>query len=258
MPLRKTEAVVLKTYPYGETSLIVHLISPWRGKLHLLAKGARRSRSKALSGLEPFCLVEVMYFEKEDRELHTVRESTLLQANTPFRENLSSWALANLFFEVVDKVSVSGEQQKSLFDLAGVFLRQVGEWDKVESASYLPFLYALLKGQGVAPLIARCVECGGKKTFVGIAIEKGGVLCQSCHNKLTDRESYSFFPLKEGTRKILLHFLLNWDPASTGRTIRLSRQQEKELLDLFERMCRVHLHTHLKSLPMLQQLMEKK
>ena len=47
---------VLHTYPYSETSLIVEVFTRSSGRVPLVAKGARRSRSGALMQFQPFHL----------------------------------------------------------------------------------------------------------------------------------------------------------------------------------------------------------
>jgi DNA repair protein RecO (recombination protein O) len=47
---------VLHTYPYSETSLIVEVFTRTSGRVPLVAKGARRSRSGALMQFQPFNL----------------------------------------------------------------------------------------------------------------------------------------------------------------------------------------------------------
>src|SRR4029077_19048733 len=50
----KTEAIVLRSIRYGEADRILHLYTPYHGRLSALAKGARRARSRFGARLEPF------------------------------------------------------------------------------------------------------------------------------------------------------------------------------------------------------------
>ena len=47
----ETEAIVLRTVPFGETSQVVHLATPEHGMVAALAKGARAETLMGLSGL---------------------------------------------------------------------------------------------------------------------------------------------------------------------------------------------------------------
>jgi DNA repair protein RecO (recombination protein O) len=50
----KTEAIVLRTMRYGEADRILHLYTPYRGRVGAIAKGVRRSKSRFGGRLEPF------------------------------------------------------------------------------------------------------------------------------------------------------------------------------------------------------------
>jgi len=56
---------VLKCGDYLETSKIVTVLTPDRGKLAGLVKGAKRPRSRFGSSLEPVTYIELLFYEKE-------------------------------------------------------------------------------------------------------------------------------------------------------------------------------------------------
>ncbi|MDZ7795734.1 MAG: recombination protein O N-terminal domain-containing protein [Candidatus Marinimicrobia bacterium] len=62
--LKNTLAFVLKINPKGETSSVVHAFSRDFGKLILIAKGARTSRSPFKGLFEPFSLLNIHFNEK--------------------------------------------------------------------------------------------------------------------------------------------------------------------------------------------------
>ena len=55
----KTEALVLKRTNYGETDRILTILTP-EGKKSVLAKAARKERSKLAGGIEMFCRSEIV------------------------------------------------------------------------------------------------------------------------------------------------------------------------------------------------------
>lgn len=71
----RTEAIVLRAMDYGETSQIVTLYTRRHGTIAVIAKGARRPKSKFGSALQPMSYVQVVYYYKENRDLHTLSES---------------------------------------------------------------------------------------------------------------------------------------------------------------------------------------
>ena len=68
-----TDFLVLRKTAYGETSLIVAGITPDRGQVHLMLKGARRLGKRSFPALDLFRLVRVCYHEGKG-EIHTPRD----------------------------------------------------------------------------------------------------------------------------------------------------------------------------------------
>ncbi len=80
MPLHETESIVLRSYDLAEADRIVVFFTRQSGVIRGVAKGARRAKSKFGSSLEPFSEITLEYFEKEDRELVSVRRADLLRS----------------------------------------------------------------------------------------------------------------------------------------------------------------------------------
>jgi DNA repair protein RecO (recombination protein O) len=66
----KTEAIVLKTMKYRDTSKIVTLFTKNYGKLSAVAKGARDRNLRFGSALDSLSHVQVVLYKKEGADLH--------------------------------------------------------------------------------------------------------------------------------------------------------------------------------------------
>ena len=78
MPLFETESLVLKSYNLAEADRIVVFFTRQHGIVRGVAKGAKRLKSRFGSTLEPFSTVTLEYFQKEDRELTSIRHIDLI------------------------------------------------------------------------------------------------------------------------------------------------------------------------------------
>ena len=65
MPVRVSEAFVLRTYPFQEGDLIVSFFTRDQGRLRGVAKRAKRLKSVFGSTLERLSQVRVSYYQKE-------------------------------------------------------------------------------------------------------------------------------------------------------------------------------------------------
>ena len=56
-----TQGIILSRTDYGEADRILTLLTPDHGKLHLLAKGVRKVKSKLAGGIELFSISHITY-----------------------------------------------------------------------------------------------------------------------------------------------------------------------------------------------------
>lgn len=80
MGLIETEALILKSYSLAEADKIVVFLTQNQGLVRGVAKGAKRLKSKFGGSLEPFSIVQITYFQKEERELVAIREGELIKS----------------------------------------------------------------------------------------------------------------------------------------------------------------------------------
>ena len=66
---RQGEAIVLRTWPFHESDLIVSLLTREQGKLKGVARAALKSRRRFGGALEPMTLVRAHYVERPRQEL---------------------------------------------------------------------------------------------------------------------------------------------------------------------------------------------
>src|SRR6058998_1012440 len=81
MALVNTEAIVLRTYNLAEADRIVLCLTRSAGLVRAVARGARRMRSTFGAALEPFTLIRLAFYEKENRELVTITDAEILKSH---------------------------------------------------------------------------------------------------------------------------------------------------------------------------------
>ena len=72
---------VLRGVDFSETSRIVTFLTPGRGRLACLAKGARRRRSPFQAMLDTLNRDEIVYYWKDGREVQQLGEAALLDGS---------------------------------------------------------------------------------------------------------------------------------------------------------------------------------
>lgn len=80
MGLQETEALVLKNYNLSEADKIVVFLTREFGVIRGVAKGVKRLKSRFGSSFEPFTFINLSFFQKEDRELVSIREVEIVKS----------------------------------------------------------------------------------------------------------------------------------------------------------------------------------
>lgn len=89
MAIIETEGLILKSYSLSEADKIIVLLTRSEGLVRGVAKGAKRLKSRFGGSLEPFTIVNISYFQKEERELVSITQIELIKsffgvASNPF------------------------------------------------------------------------------------------------------------------------------------------------------------------------------
>jgi DNA repair protein RecO (recombination protein O) len=81
MAITETEALVLRTYNLAEADKIVVCLTRNAGLVRGVAKGSRRIKNRFGAALEPFTLLNISYYEKENQELVFMRHVEILKSH---------------------------------------------------------------------------------------------------------------------------------------------------------------------------------
>ena len=81
----KTEAVVLRSIRYSEADRVLHLYTPYRGRVGAIAKGVRKALSRFGGRLEPFFHLRLVLHEGRG-DLLTVTAAETVAAYPRLRE----------------------------------------------------------------------------------------------------------------------------------------------------------------------------
>jgi len=159
MPLVETEALVLRTYNLAEADKIVVCLSRAAGLIRGVAKGCRKLRNRYGAAFEPFTLVNLSYYQKENQELVSFRHAEILKSNF----NLSSdpETLSGLAYmgDLVVEFSPPYQANENLFRMVKACLEAVAETPEDLSWVLRYFEIWLLKLEGFLPDVKRCADC---------------------------------------------------------------------------------------------------
>ena len=89
MAVFETEALILRSYNLAEADKIIVCLSRSSGLIRGVAKGCRKLKNRFGAALEPFTLINLTYYEKENQELVSFRQVEILKSHFNLASNAS-------------------------------------------------------------------------------------------------------------------------------------------------------------------------
>ncbi len=74
--ITNSTAIVLKRFPYSESSIIARCFVREMGKVSFIVHGAHRKKSPMGSYFQPINCLDLVYYYKETRDLQTVSKAS--------------------------------------------------------------------------------------------------------------------------------------------------------------------------------------
>jgi len=150
----KTDAIVLKKIDYSESSIIATIFTRKKGKTAVIAKGARKPKSKFSAFLVPGQLVEVVYYFKQSRSVQTLSDISYLRKLNSLRFDMDKMGLMMTTMEQTDQILHDNEENRQLFSFLESFLEWTDEQSEIPGLlfPYIQIRLAELIGVGLQML----------------------------------------------------------------------------------------------------------
>jgi DNA repair protein RecO (recombination protein O) len=184
--ITKTEAVVLKSMNFRDSSKIVTFYTRRYGKVKGIAKGARQMKSKFGASLQPITKVSLVLYKKEHRDLQLISECDAIKTYKSTHSELERMAVALSILELVNQLSHEEEDNDKLYLLLVETLNEIENAKK----NFLNLLFAFeiryAAQFGFTPNLEVCSICGRKVDDMiseGTAVfrlSRGAILCNRC------------------------------------------------------------------------------
>lgn len=170
---RADRALLLRRVPYGNTSLIVHVLTPGHGRRELMAKGAYRPKTRLCGVLDWFDTLELEWTEARERpgmaprapELGQVRAGALRDRRRRLTRDIDVYRAAQSMTELMEVATRFGAADHGHYSLL------TEGYDALEARADRPgtgaaeavlaaYDLALADLLGLSPALDRCAVCG--------------------------------------------------------------------------------------------------
>ncbi|MBZ5628643.1 MAG: DNA repair protein RecO [Acidobacteriia bacterium] len=177
MPLKDSEAVVLRSYPLREADLLVTFFTRAEGKVRGVARSAKKSKRRFGGALEPLTCVKLYYEDRERQELARIDSCEILDSPLTTAVDYARAVALGHVAELLDELLPEREANDALFRLTVAVLRSLRA-----GAIWMPLTYFelwLTRLVGFLPELGECVVCGqtlnGSRAFYHALAD--GLMC---------------------------------------------------------------------------------
>jgi DNA repair protein RecO (recombination protein O) len=178
MPVRESEALILRSFPLGEADRLVSFLSRTEGRMRGVASGARRPKSRFGSTLELFSYVRMWFYERETRELVRINQCELIESFLEAQRDYSVCLTLGLMSEVTEAVLGEHEVAEPNFRLLLLVARAIKAGAKLPLAlAYFAFWTVRLGGW--MPALDCCSRCGAPLSDRA-SMARSGLFCPHC------------------------------------------------------------------------------
>ncbi len=231
MALVTTDAIVLRTYNLAEADRIVLCLTRSAGLVRAVAKGARRMKSRFGAALEPFTLIKLAFYEKENRELVTMSQAEIIKSRFDLASQTEGSEVLAYMGELVGEFAPPHEANEKMFRMVSACVDALAETPSGSQLVMRYFEVWLLRLAGLFPDVRDCGECGarigeGESAYLDVEVKPH---CRNCADSGNQR-------LLPDTQRTLIG-TQQLGPADFAKSFHdLSAPSEAQLADLTHRL----------------------
>ncbi len=186
------DGIVVRATRYRDHDVVLRVVTRQRGAIGVVARQARRSRSRVAPLIEPGAVVR-LELARGRGDLHSLRGVPVrLRRDSILRSN---WKAQSTAAVALDMLSRLAGEESSHDELYHVTVRWLDELERVVSTTerddgdvvtlLLAWQLKALLAIGIAPELRACVRCGAIDNLGGWSTEDGGLVCSE-HRKPGD------------------------------------------------------------------------
>lgn len=233
--ISSVSGIVINEVKFSDSSKILNIYTKEMGKVTVMAKGARRPKSKLIAYSQVFSQCE--YELHKGRSWYYINEASMINSFYNIRENLERTSIGFYMLELVNKSTPDLEKSENIYSLLEKSLLVLEDLDDNYLEFTVAFQLKLISFLGYRPHLDSCVICSSELADAyRFSIANSGMLCRECFKQdfqaeKLDQESYL------AMIKLLYVKLDELDSISVDRDIlkRLQRLVEQYIMHSLDR-----------------------
>lgn len=150
--LIKTRGIIFKTFKYSETSVIAEVYTEEKGLRKYLISGVRSKKARVKASLlQHMSLVDLVAYEREDRDLHRIKEIKAAYVYQAIPFDLIKGTVGLFMVEVAQKTIREAEENRELFQFLYDTFCYLDQTPHLAANLHLHYLLELSVFLGIIP-----------------------------------------------------------------------------------------------------------
>ena len=232
MPLESTSAIVLKNFPYGETSKIARFYTRDFGKLSIIGKGIMSSKVFQSSYFEPINCINLNFYYNPKRQLQIFSKAEFNSPLISIKKDMKKLSYGFAIVELIDRTVTGQEPNKDLYLLIENVLKAIDRTSGNLNRIFWYFEIQLLSILGLKPHLSNCPQCNVKLYTAFFSLGYGELMCGKCI-------SGSASKLSAGTLKVIK--TLSESNLNSLSSIQCNSMERKEFGHFIKEYLRYHV-----------------
>lgn len=175
--IREFEGIILNETPYSESSKILNILTKDNGLIGVIAKGAKKMKSKLRSVTERYTIAKFNVYYHENKL------STLISADPIYPLNNIRTDIVKIgYLTYISELAYQTAKQNDSNDIYKILISAILKIEEGLNPLIITNILELkmLEFLGVGINLDECQKCGNTKDIVTISGLSGGYLCKNC------------------------------------------------------------------------------
>ncbi len=175
--IKEFEGIIVSVTPYGESSKILNILTKEDGIIGVMAKGAKKIKSKLRASTEKFTMgVFNVYYHKD--KLSTLVSADVTNPLLNIKTDIVKIGYLTYIVELASQTAKQNSDNDIYKILKSTILKIEEGLDPKIMTNILEL--KMLDFLGVSISLDRCIKCGNTTDIITISGDEGGYICKNC------------------------------------------------------------------------------
>ncbi|HEL6603261.1 TPA: DNA repair protein RecO [Listeria monocytogenes] len=178
--MEKCEGIVIRQTSYRESDKIVRMYTREFGKIGVVARGAKKTKSRLAAVTQLFTNGYFTFFGSNG--LGTLQQGEVIENFSSIQQDIFMTAYATYVCELLDKATEERQPNPYLYELTFQILRDINEGYDPQILTQI-FEMKMLPVLGLYPTMDKCAICGETTGHFDFSTSSNGIICHRCLEK---------------------------------------------------------------------------